>query len=214
MVKRVRYGCPVDASILRDQLRYAPESGHIYWRERRQGRPVFSQAGTLDAHHERHVRIGDYILKATSVIWAMHTGQQVFGPIRRRNGQVNDNRIENLEDAWAGRGTPFKEVAPDETALGMDFSDALRALKAGKRISRRGWGDNIWLAINGSKGGEVVSADYYLRSETLINYAYQNAGEIRIAQNIAVKTSEGSLVIGWSASPTDLLSEDWFVVPE
>jgi hypothetical protein len=214
MVKRVRYGCPVDAAILRDQLRYDAESGHIYWRERRQGRPKFGQAGTLDAKYERHIRIGDYILKATSVIWAMHTGQHVFGPIRRRNGQVNDNRIENLEDGWAANNPSCEEVV-SITPLGMDFSDALRALKSGKRIARKRWNDkDTWLAINGSVGGEIVMADYYLRSETLVRYGYENGGMAQINQNIVLKTFDGSLVVGWSASQIDILADDWIVVPE
>lgn len=68
----------------------------------------------------------------------------------------------------------------------MDFGDAIRALKAGKRVARAGWnGKGMWLE------GQFPDA----HSKMTLPYIY-------------MKTADGNLV-PWLASQTDMLSEDW-----
>lgn len=81
----------------------------------------------------------------------------------------------------------------------MDFGDALRALKAGKRVARAGWnGKGMWLSL-------VKSYDY-------------NPGEggthalgCEKLPWIGMKTADNKFV-PWLASQTDVLAEDWQVV--
>lgn len=71
----------------------------------------------------------------------------------------------------------------------MDFGDALRALKGGKRLSRAGWnGKGMWL--------ELQRPDAH--SKMTLPYIY-------------MKTAQDDLV-PWLASQTDVLAEDWVEV--
>lgn len=72
----------------------------------------------------------------------------------------------------------------------MDFSKALEEVKAGYRIARAGWnGKNMWLSLQ--KPTEL--------SKMTLPYIY-------------MKTACDNLV-PWLASQTDLLAEDWVVLP-
>jgi hypothetical protein len=69
---------------------------------------------------------------------------------------------------------------------GMDFAVALRALKAGRRVSRAGWnGPNQWVALQTPDEHSKMSLPY-----------------------LYISTVDGRLV-PWLASQTDLLAEDW-----
>ncbi len=72
--------------------------------------------------------------------------------------------------------------------MGMDFGDALAALKGGKLVSRKGWnGKNMWLALQKPDA----------KSKMTLPYIY-------------MRTADGNFV-PWLASQTDLLSDDWEV---
>lgn len=72
----------------------------------------------------------------------------------------------------------------------MDFGDAIRALRAGQRVTRAGWnGKNMWLAL------QVPDAN----SKMTLPYIYMS-------------TVAGDLV-PWLASQTDMLAEDWELAP-
>lgn len=72
---------------------------------------------------------------------------------------------------------------------GMDFGDALMALKTGHRVARAGWnGKNMWLEIQEPNPISKMTLPY-----------------------IFMSTVDGNLV-PWLASQTDMLAEDWEVV--
>jgi hypothetical protein len=74
----------------------------------------------------------------------------------------------------------------------MDFGDALRALKQGKRLSRTGWnGRGLWLELQVPDAGSKMTLPY-----VYLNYPDN-------AQN-----TPGARV-PWLASQTDMLAEDW-----
>ena len=80
----------------------------------------------------------------------------------------------------------------------MTFSEALDALKAGKRVARAGWyGKGMWLLLI---KGWTVDVEY----ETILD------GLLPIPW-IGMKTATSDFV-PWLASQTDVLSEDWVVV--
>ena len=91
----------------------------------------------------------------------------------------------------------------------MDFGDAIRALKEGKRVARKGWngkGMYLWLLP-----AAFVKADW-CKEPHLRSLAEQNGGEVECLGSIRMKTADGKVLTGWLASQTDMLSEDWEVV--
>lgn len=92
----------------------------------------------------------------------------------------------------------------------MDFGDAIRALKAGKRVARSGWnGKGMWLTL--SPGRESFSAvDFWAPANR--DYALEQGGAAKVLPCITMKTATGEILMGWLASQTDMLAEDWLVV--
>lgn len=80
-------------------------------------------------------------------------------------------------------------------SAGLDFSDALMAMKDGAKISRAGWnGKGLWL--------ELQTPDAH--SKMTLPYVYLNypAGDVYA----------GGARVPWLASQTDLLADDWVIV--
>ena len=72
----------------------------------------------------------------------------------------------------------------------MNFGDAIQALKRGERVCRAGWnGKGMWLALQRPDAHSKMTLPY-----------------------IYMRTAQGDLV-PWLASQTDLLAEDWELVP-
>ena len=91
----------------------------------------------------------------------------------------------------------------------MDFGDAIRALKKGKRVSRLGWngkGMSLWLLPAASVKAE------WCRDPHLKALAESKGGEIECLGSIRMFTADFKVLTGWLASQTDMLSEDWVVV--
>lgn len=91
----------------------------------------------------------------------------------------------------------------------MDFGDAIRAMKQGKKIARRGWngkGMYLWLLPAASVKAE------WCREPHLKTLAEQNGGEVECLGSVRMKTADGKVLTGWLASQTDMLSEDWVIV--
>ena len=97
----------------------------------------------------------------------------------------------------------------------MNFGQALEALKDGHRVARTGWnGKGMWLALT---PGSVIKAGE-ARAGAALHLACGPADEpppatIRIGAHIDMKAADGTLVIGWLASQTDMLAEDWELLP-
>lgn len=77
------------------------------------------------------------------------------------------------------------------TMYNLDFETVLSALKAGERIARDGW--------NG-KGMYVELQSPDVNSKMTLPYPY-------------MKTACGNLV-PWLCSPTDMLANDWEILPK
>lgn len=93
----------------------------------------------------------------------------------------------------------------------MDFGDAIRALKSGKRVARDGWnGEGMWLSLSGDGVREISSGSFW--SENNREYAYEIGGYAKVLPCITMKTASGEILMGWLASQTDMLSEDWVIV--
>ena len=81
---------------------------------------------------------------------------------------------------------------------GIPFGMAVELMKLGKRVARAGWnGKGMWLGLH-KEGGA------FIREEC--------GTEITYADYIVMKTADNKLV-PWLASQSDVLAEDWMVLP-
>lgn len=95
----------------------------------------------------------------------------------------------------------------------MDFGEALKLLKAGKRVTRSGWnGKGMWLAL-------MTADDWGLREGAVRNDGklpawLEGCGDLGhfIAPFIVMRTADERLV-PWLASQTDILGADWIEHP-
>jgi hypothetical protein len=91
----------------------------------------------------------------------------------------------------------------------MDLGEAIKALKEGKRVSRAVWnGKGMWLAY--SPGSKVLPAANFW-SPCNKAFPEQNGGTAEVLRCITMKTADGKILMGWLASQTDILSDDWDV---
>lgn len=94
----------------------------------------------------------------------------------------------------------------------VSFSVALEALKRGERITRFGWnGRGMWLAF--SPGAEAVGASQFW-SQPNAAYARSLGGLATVLPSITMRTASGEILMGWVASASDLLADDWMVLNE
>lgn len=83
----------------------------------------------------------------------------------------------------------------------MDFGDAIRALKDGKKVTRAGWnGKNMFLYY-------VPPGNYPARTD-IAKAEWGEDGLVPYRAYIAMKTVQGD-VVPWLASQSDVLEEDW-----
>ena len=84
----------------------------------------------------------------------------------------------------------------------MNFGAAIECLKQGYAVARKGWnGKNMFLYL--TEGSIVDFQD--LRGNARADAACINP-------HIDMVAADGSVVVGWLASQTDMLAEDWEVV--
>lgn len=89
----------------------------------------------------------------------------------------------------------------------MDFGMAIIALKRGERVARKGWnGKGMFLTL---QEGSVVDGDS-MRNKGARDY--YSGCKCSIAPHIDMKSADGTYVVGWLASQTDMLAEDWEIV--
>lgn len=95
----------------------------------------------------------------------------------------------------------------------MDFGEAVKALKQGKRVARLGWngkGMHLWL-----KPATVIKAEW-CKDEQLKAIVEANGGQIEALGTICMYTVNASgrraILTGWVASQSDILSEDWIIL--
>lgn len=90
----------------------------------------------------------------------------------------------------------------------MNFGQALELLKQGKRVRRLGWngkGMFIYLTKGSVVPFEQMRTAHVTAESTGLDAAY-------ISSHIDMRAADGTVVIGWLASQTDMLAEDWEVL--
>jgi len=122
-------------------------------------------------------------------------------------GKANDPRHKGYI-SWSPKDVFERAYRP---TTGLDFGEAIRALKAGQRVARAGWnGKGMWLTL--SPGCKSLPADK-LWAPANRDYAIEQGGACTVLPSITMKTATGEILIGWLASQSDMLADDWVVLP-
>ena len=95
----------------------------------------------------------------------------------------------------------------------MDFGTAIRALKEGHKVTRKGWngkGMFLWL-----KPANQIKAEW-CKDPILKKLAEENGGSVEALGTICMYTRDSTgrcaILTGWLASQSDMLLEDWEIV--
>ena len=113
-------------------------------------------------------------------------------------------------ESWSPK--PQFEKAYREMYLGcMNFGLAIEALKKGLRVARHGWnGKDMFIYF--VKGTIVDIEDLRGACAKAVEASSNTAPVQSICGHIDMKAADGSIVVGWLASQTDILADDYFVV--
>lgn len=95
----------------------------------------------------------------------------------------------------------------------LTFSEALEALKDGKRIAREGWnGKNMYVYKSGGGTFSMETADMNPKvKEDLIKRGLK---EVTFLDHVNMVSATTDIVVGWLASQTDMLSNDWQILED
>ncbi|MEE1076502.1 MAG: DUF2829 domain-containing protein [Acutalibacteraceae bacterium] len=122
-----------------------------------------------------------------------------------KNGDILD--IRETEDVFY----TLSNIASNEWEIAEDsnidlavktfsFGEAIRLIKQGKKVARKGWnGKGMYIF-------EVIADGFWTNS---------NITDLEmpiINESIAMRTSDKSVCIGWLASQSDMFAEDWIIV--
>lgn len=122
-------------------------------------------------------------------------------------GRANDSRHAGYI-SWSPKDVFERAYRPVES---MSFGLAIEALKAGKKVARAGWnGKGMWLSLSCNGAREVAAENFW--SPHNAAYAQEQGGAATVLPSITMKTATGEILMGWLASQTDMLAEDWRIV--
>ncbi len=89
---------------------------------------------------------------------------------------------------------------------GRSFGTAIEHIKAGGRARRAGWnGKDMWISYG---AGREVAVGSFWNAHTR-KFAMENGGIAEVLPYILFKTADNKILMGWLASQTDMLAEDW-----
>ena len=95
----------------------------------------------------------------------------------------------------------------------MNFGQAIEALKNGKKVTRVGWnGKGMFIYLTSGSEVPVVSMKPETANRLFGEKLLECDETVTINPHIDMKASDGTVVIGWLASQTDMLAEDWDMV--
>jgi hypothetical protein len=89
----------------------------------------------------------------------------------------------------------------------MNFGQAIESIRLGGLVARAGWnGKGMYLYL--AEGTENLP-----RTDAQFSVTVSSPEPLPIASTICMRTAQGTIVPGWLASQTDMLAEDWEVLP-
>ncbi len=108
----------------------------------------------------------------------------------------------------------------------VTFGVAIKEMKNGKKVARRGWnGKGMWISLLSSldigiSNGEDRSIDFcmddeHLGEETFHHWKhYEDDEGYKIKDCFCMFTAAKEIQTGWNASTADILAEDWNIIEE
>lgn len=91
----------------------------------------------------------------------------------------------------------------------FNFGDAIYLLKLGYCVARKGWnGEGMYLS---RQDGAIIPVEN-ARGGAALAMANEGFDKIEICPHIDMRSADGKCVVGWLASQTDMLAEDWCIV--
>lgn len=135
------------------------------------------------------------------IVKAIPMKQEVINP---KGGQVDGYEVtyEDGHISWSPKEAFEKAYRKVEDGC-MSFGLALEAVKMGEAIARKGWNgkDQFVYLVDGTD------------LQNALKYGYgEYVGEPTITSTLAIKTSSNHIQIGWLATQSDMLAEDWYIV--
>lgn len=90
----------------------------------------------------------------------------------------------------------------------MNFGQAIEHMKEGYSVARKGWnGKNMFVYL--VTGSDVLAINLRAEASKHVGTKVEPYDTIKVNSHIDMKAADGSIVVGWLASQTDMLAEDW-----
>lgn len=146
--------------------------------------------------------IGTKIILAVSMM--LLAAEETLGRVVGFTGERDSNNdAEGYLVEYEGGYRSWSPKAEFEAAYrqtnAMSFGLALEALKKGFKVARQGWnGKNMYLFL--IMGGDA--------NHPLVN----NCESTEALPSVVMFTADKKLLLGWNASQTDMLADDWVIV--
>lgn len=100
----------------------------------------------------------------------------------------------------------------------FDFGMALELLKAGHKVARKGW-NGKGMFIYEVEASDPTYEQLRGHCKDAVDFVHSKDGQVHHVQeaihinaHIDMKAADGSIVVGWLASQTDMLADDWVKV--
>lgn len=95
----------------------------------------------------------------------------------------------------------------------MNFGQAIEYAKAGLKIVRAGWnGKGMYVWLEKGKRPESYHEKEFLFGVSGDLFENVGRGQTTVMPHLNMRAADGSTVVGWLASQTDILAEDWDVI--
>jgi hypothetical protein len=129
----------------------------------------------------------------------------------RDGGKPNDSRHAGYI-SWSPKDV-FESAY--KVITGMTFGQAIEAAKAGSKIARSGWnGKNMFVVYMPAMDLAAYNDQTQQRRVNDRTAKFVGADKaLHILPYFAMYTATGEWLPGWLASQTDMLAEDWTIVP-
>lgn len=113
-------------------------------------------------------------------------------------------------DLVAYLGKPSSLTSAPQPGEGLNFGQAIELLKTGHRVARAGWnGKGMWIAYT---PGSEFAPEFAKAGHAAAHRTAEEPNEpVRLLPHIDMRAADGSMVIGWLASQTDMLADDWLL---
>ncbi len=105
------------------------------------------------------------------------------------------------------------------------FGHAIEALKEGKRVARKGWNGKgmfifmrpedelqVGFIINAVKSIPKSVKGFFKAKDEKEAPSEQGLSKVKFGSYLCMYAADGSIVNGWLASQSDMLSEDWSIL--